>query len=317
MGKISYHFNRQTLTYEEVRHSIEQRIWAVLKQLIIGIGIGVVLFIIAIYAVDSPREQQLKKENKLLLAQYGVLSHRIDEYQKVLDDLQERDDQLYRATFNAEPIPMSLRRPGFGGTNRYEHLLDISNSELVISTTQKLDVMTKAMYVQSNSYDELIELIKQKEQRMNNIPAIRPLSGKDMKGISSGYGMRIHPIFGDFRMHTGIDLNAEGGSPIYATGNGTVESAGWDGGYGNCVVIDHGFGFKSLYGHCKDMLVRRGQKVKRGEKIATVGMTGVASGNHVHYEVLVKGKIDNPAKYFFMDLSPEEYSEMLYIAEHR
>jgi murein DD-endopeptidase MepM/ murein hydrolase activator NlpD len=317
MGKTSYHFNRQTLTYEEVRHSIGQKIWAVLKQLIIGIGIGVVLFVIAIYVMDSPREQQLKKENKLLLAQYGVLSHRIDEYQKVLDDLQERDDQLYRAIFNADPIPASIRRPGFGGVNRYEHLLDISNSELVISTTKKLDIMTKEMYVQSNSYDELIELIKQKEQRMNNIPAIRPLSGEDMKGISSGFGMRIHPIFGDLRMHTGIDLNAEGGSPIYATGNGIVESAGWEGGYGNCIVIDHSFGFKSLYGHCKDMLVKSGDKVIRGQKIATVGMTGIASGNHVHYEVLVKGRYDNPAKYFFLDLSPEEYSEMLYIAEHR
>lgn len=315
MGKTSYHFNRQTLTYEEIKRSIGQKIWAVLKQLIIGIGIGVVLFVVAFYVVDSPREQQLKKENKLLLAQYGVLSHRIDEYQKVLDDLQQRDDQLYRAIFNANPIPVSIRRPGFGGTNRYEHLLDISNSELVIATTKKLDIMTKEMYVQSNSYDELIGLIKQKEQRMTNIPAIRPLSGK--LNLSSGFGMRIHPIFGDLRMHTGIDLNAEGGTPIYATGNGTVESSGWEGGYGNCVVIDHGFGFKSLYGHCKDMLVKPGQKVKRGQKIATVGMTGTASGNHVHYEVLLKGRPDNPAKYFFMDLSPEEYSEMLYIAEHR
>ena len=317
MGKTSYHFNRQTLIYEEVKRTIGQKIWAVLKHLIIGIGIGVILFIIAVYIIDSPREQQLKKDNKLLVAQYGVLSKRIDEYQKVLDDLQQRDDQLYRAIFNADPIPVSIRRPGFGGTNRYENLLDMPNSELVISTTKKLDIMTKELYVQSNSYDELIGLIKQKEQRMNNIPAIRPLSGKDMKGISSGFGMRIHPIFGDLRLHTGIDLNAEGGSPIYATGNGTIELANWDGGYGNCVVIDHGFGFKSLYGHCREILVKPGEKVKRGQKIATVGMTGVASGNHVHYEVLVKNKHDNPVKYFFMDLSPQEYSEMLYIAEHR
>jgi hypothetical protein len=317
MGKASYHFNRQTLTYEKVHYSIGQKIWVALRHTSIGIGIGVILFVFSTYIMDSPREQQLKKENKLLLAQYGVLSHRIDECQKVLDDLQERDDHLYRATFNAEPIPMSIRRPGFGGTNRYEHLLDIPNSKLVVSTTQKLDIMAKAMYVQSNSYDELIELIKQKEQRMNNIPAIRPLSGKDMKGISSGFGMRTHPIFGDLRMHTGIDLNAEGGSPIYSTGNGTVESSGWEGGYGNCVVIDHGFGFQSLYGHCKELLVKPGEKVKRGQKIATVGMTGIASGNHVHYEVRVKGRYDNPAKYFFMDLSPGEYSEMMYIAEHR
>ncbi|MDR0732554.1 MAG: M23 family metallopeptidase [Dysgonamonadaceae bacterium] len=317
MGKTSYQFNKQTLTYDEVNHSIVQRILAVFRHLSVGIGIGVLLFIFSIYAIDSPREQLLKKENQLLLAQYSLLSNRIDEYQKVLDDLQERDDHLYRATFNAEPIPMTIRKPGFGGTNRYEHLLDMPNSELVISTTRKLDIVTKAMYVQSNSYDELIGLIKQKEQRMNNMPAIRPLSGKHMKGISSGFGMRIHPIFGVLRMHTGIDLNADSGSPIFATGNGTVESSGWEGGYGNCIVIDHGFGFKSLYGHCKELLVTPGTKVKRGQKIATVGMTGVASGNHVHYEVLVRGRHDNPVKYFFMDLSPAEYSEMLYTAEHR
>ncbi|MDR2691607.1 MAG: M23 family metallopeptidase [Dysgonamonadaceae bacterium] len=317
MKKTSYHFNRSTLVYEEVRYSIGQKILAGLKHLSIGIGIALVLFAFAMYTMDSPYEQHLRKENKLLLAQYDVLSQRIDEYQNVLNELQERDDQLYRATFNADPIPASVRRQGFGGVNRYEYLLDISHSELVISTSRKLDAIRKAMYAQSNSYDELIELIKLKEERMSNMPTIRPLSGKDMKGISSGFGMRIHPIFGDLRMHTGIDLNANAGSPIYATGNGTVESAGWEGGYGNCIVIDHGFEFKSLYGHCKEILVKPGTKVKRGQKIGTVGMTGVASGNHVHYEVRVRGRHDNPAKYFFMDLSPEEYNEMLYIAEHR
>jgi murein DD-endopeptidase MepM/ murein hydrolase activator NlpD len=177
--------------------------------------------------------------------------------------------------------------------------------------------MTKGLYVQSGSYDELIELIKTKEDRMKSIPAIRPLSGKDLKELSSGFGMRIHPIFGDLRGHTGVDLTADAGSPIYATGDGIVESAKWDGGYGYCVVINHGFGYKSVYGHCKEMKVRPGQKVTRGQKIATVGMTGVANGNHVHYEVRVKDKPDNPAKYFFMDLTPQEYDEMLFISENR
>jgi murein DD-endopeptidase MepM/ murein hydrolase activator NlpD len=317
MSKIFFQYNPKTLTYERVYLSIGQKIWVVFRQFIIGIGIGVVLFGIATYAFDSPREQQLKKDYKLLLTQYKVLSHRIADNQKVLEELQQRDDQLYRAIFNAEPIPASIRRPGFGGTDRYEFLLDMPNSDLVITTTKKLDIMTKELYVQSNSYDELIELIKTKEDRMKSIPAIRPLSGKDMKGLSSGFGMRMHPIFGDLRGHTGVDLTAEAGSPIYATGDGIVESAGWDGGYGNCVVINHGFGYKSVYGHCKEMIVRTGQKVVRGQKIATVGMTGVASGNHVHYEVRVKDRPDNPAKYFFMDLSPEEYSEMLFIAENR
>jgi murein DD-endopeptidase MepM/ murein hydrolase activator NlpD len=317
MGKIFYRFNRQTLTYEQIRLSFKQKAWMVTKHLITGTGIGVALFVIATYVFDSPYERQLKNENKLLLAQYRVLSKRMDDSQKVLEDLKQRDDRLYRAIFNAEPIPESMRKPGFGGTNRYEALLNMPNPDLVISTTRKLDLMSKELCVQSNSYDEIADLIKNKEDRMNSIPAIRPLSGKDLKGIASGFGMRLHPLWGDIRMHTGIDLNANAGSPIFATGNGTVESVGWDGGYGNRVVIDHGFGYKTLYGHCKTLLVRIGQKVSRGQKIATVGMTGDASGNHCHYEVIVKGKHDNPAKYFFMDLTPEEYDEMMYISENR
>jgi murein DD-endopeptidase MepM/ murein hydrolase activator NlpD len=317
MSKIFFQYNPKTLSYERVYISLGQRIWIVFKQLIIGVGIGVLLFGVATYAFDSPREQQLKKDNKLLLTQYEVLRRRIAENEKILSDLQQRDDLLYRAIFNADPIPESIRRQGFGGTNRYESLLNMPNSDLIISTTRNLDIMTKELYVQSNSYDELIKLIKNKDERMKSIPAIVPISLKDKKQFSSGFGMRVHPIRGDWHMHTGLDIAADAGSPIYVTGNGVVESSRWDGGYGNCIVVDHGFGYKSVYAHCKEMLVRPGQKIKRGQKIATVGMTGVASGNHVHYEVLVKGKYDNPAKYFFVDLSPEDYNEVLFISENR
>jgi murein DD-endopeptidase MepM/ murein hydrolase activator NlpD len=317
MSKIFYKYNPQTLNYERVYPSTQQRIWAVCRQLFIGIAIGGCLFGIATYAFDSPKDQQLKKDNKLLLTQYQILSKRINENEKILDELQERDDDLYRIMFNADPIPSSIRKPGIGGTNRYEHLLTVPNSGLVIATTAKLDMMTKQMYVQSNSYDELTELIKTKEERIKNVPAIMPLSSKQMKGISSGFGMRIHPIYGNVRMHTGIDMNAGTGTPIYATGNGTVVSTGWDGGYGYAVVIDHGFGYQTRYGHCSKMLVKPGQKVVRGQEIALVGQTGDATGPHVHYEVLVKGQVDNPAKYFFMDLTPEEYDRMLFEAENR
>jgi murein DD-endopeptidase MepM/ murein hydrolase activator NlpD len=318
MSKKTYHFNPQTLTFEKAYHSIGHRIWTILRLLIIGVGIAVIFLVFYFNFFNSPYEKQLKKENKLLLTKFEILSRRILENEKILEELQQRDDQLYRAIFNAEPIPKSIRRPGFGGTNRYESLMDMPNSELIISTTRQLDIMSKELYVQSKSYDEFIELIKTKDERMKNIPAIRPISGRDLKKqLLSGFGMRLHPIYGDMRMHTGIDLNAEAGTPIYATGNGVVESAKYDGGYGYCVVIDHKFGYESLYSHCKTMLVKPGQRVVRGEKIATVGMTGDATGNHVHYEVRVKGKVDNPAKYFFMDLTPEEYDEMLYISENR
>jgi murein DD-endopeptidase MepM/ murein hydrolase activator NlpD len=160
-------------------------------------------------------------------------------------------------------------------------------------------------------------MIKTNEERIKCIPAIMPLSVKYMKKLSSGFGMRIHPVFGNLRMHTGVDLNSNTGTPIYATGGGVVESAEWQSGYGYAVVINHGFGYKTLYGHCSKMKVHPGQKVVRGQEIAWVGATGTATGSHVHYEVMVKGQYDNPAKYFFMDLTPEEYGQMLYEAENR
>jgi murein DD-endopeptidase MepM/ murein hydrolase activator NlpD len=317
MSNIFYKYNSRTLSYERVYPTAKQRIWSVCRQLFIGVLIGGSMLAVAVYSFDSPKEQQLKKENKLLLTQYRLLSKRIDENEKTLGELQKRDDDFYRVMFNANPVPASLRKPGIGGTNRYEHLLTVPNSGLVVTTTAKLDLLTKELYVQSNSYDELAELIRKKEERSRNVPAIMPLSSKEMKGVSSGFGMRIHPIYGSLRKHTGIDLNANVGTPIYATGGGVVESAGWDGGYGYAVVINHGFGYKTRYGHCHTMLVNVGQKIVRGQQIATVGATGDATGPHVHYEVIVKGDVDNPAKYFFMDLTPEEYAQMLFEAENR
>jgi murein DD-endopeptidase MepM/ murein hydrolase activator NlpD len=195
--------------------------------------------------------------------------------------------------------------------------MNLPNSELVIETTYKLDLMTRELYVQSNSYDELIELVKTKEERVKHTPAIRPLKLKELKRLTSGFGVRVHPIYGSLRFHSGVDLTAEIGTPIYATGDGRVESTNYNSGYGNCVVIDHGFGYKTLYGHCKDMVVRPGQKVVRGQQIATVGMTGATTGPHVHYEVIVKGQLDNPTKYFFMDSSPEEYEEIMESSENQ
>ena len=314
MSKIFFQYNPETLTYDRVYISFGQKIWIVFKQLIIGIGMGVILFAFATYTFDSPHEKQLKTENKLLLTQYEVLRRRIIDDEKILTDLQQRDDQIYRAFFNADPIPASIRRPGFGGTNRYETLMNMPNSELVISTTRSLDIMNRELYVQSNSYDDLIELIKIKDERIKCIPATLPIVVNDLKRFSSGFGMRIHPIRGEWHRHTGMDITADAGAPIFATGDGVVELAAWYGNYGNCVIIDHGFGYKSLYSHCSEILVRKGQKVNRRQKIATVGMTGDATGNHLHYEVLLKGVHDNPAKYFFMDLSQEDYNEVLLLS---
>lgn len=316
MRKIYYRFNPQTLNYERVYPSWKQRTWSVCRHLLIGIFIGAGIFTVTFFAFDSPQELQLKKDNKLLQTQYDILSRRLSEVQFILDDLQQRDDNLYRAIFQADPIPSSIRKPGYGGIDRYEKLMHMPNSDLVIETTKKMDMLSKQLYVQSNSFDEIAHLIKTQEERLKCIPAIQPVANKDLKHIASGYGMRIDPIYKTVRFHAGMDFTAKTGTDIYATGDGTVIMAKWYSGYGNCVIINHGFGYETLYGHCEKIHVKEGQKVKRGEIIALVGSTGKSTGPHLHYEVKVKGKNDNPAKYYFMDLSPEEYTEMLKIAEN-
>ncbi len=258
----------------------------------------------------------MQKENKLLQTQYEILSLRLNEALDVLNDVQLRDENLYRAIFQTESIPESVRKAGFGGSNRYEHLLTLSNPELVVSTTQKMDMLTKQLYIQSNSLEELINLGKNQEERLKCIPAIQPISNKDLRQTASGYGMRIDPIYRTPRFHSGMDFSARQGTEIYATGNGVVTFASWKQGYGNCLVIKHGFGYQTLYGHMDKFKARVGQKVTRGEIIGTVGNTGKSTGPHLHYEVMVRGKYDNPSKYYFMDLTPEEYDRMIQIAEN-
>lgn len=314
--KTYYLYNPNTLNYERVYPSAKDRFFVVLRHLSIGIIIGLGAFFIMMYTMDSPVESLLKKENKLLQTQYDVLTHRLNGAQEVLDDIQQRDENLYRAIFQAESIPESVRKSGFGGTNRYEHLMTLPNAELVVATTQKMDMLSKQLYVQSNSLEELISLGKNQEERSKCIPAIQPISNKDLTRTASGYGMRIDPIYRTPRFHSGMDFSAKVGTEIYATGDGVVTSAAWKQGYGNCLTIDHGYGFQTLYGHMSKYKARVGQKVKRGEVIGEVGNTGKSTGPHLHYEVIVRGRHDNPSRYYYMDLTPEEYDRMIQIAEN-
>ena len=314
--KTYYLYNPKTLEYERQYLSGKERFVVALKNLSVGLAFGVVVFFGFIYIFESPMETMLKKENKLLQTQYSLLLKEIDRANEVLDDMQQRDENLYRAVFNADSIPMSIRKSGFGGANRYEHLKGLSNSDLVIETTRKMDVLKKQLYVQSNSFEELINSGKDWENKIKCIPAIQPISNKDLKRIASGFGMRIDPIYRIPKFHSGIDLNADRGSEIYATGDGTVIKAERDHGYGNCIVIDHGYDYKTLYGHIDKYKVRVGQKVKRGEVIATVGNTGRTTGYHLHYEVMYNGRYDNPARYYFQDLSPEEFDRIIQIADN-
>ncbi|WP_165042900.1 M23 family metallopeptidase [Dysgonomonas sp. ZJ709] len=312
--KVYYKYNPQTLTYDRIYPSIKDRFFTVLRHLLSGILIGFGVFWVTIYFLDSPREKELKKENQLVQAQYKILSKRMDEVSNVLRDIQQRDDNLYRAIFHSDPISSSIRNSGVGGLGRYDYLMELSNPDLIVQTTKKMDLISKQLYVQSNSFDEIVNMAKNQKDRLLHIPSIQPVSDKSLKQVASGYGTRIDPIYGTPRFHAGMDFVAQTGTPVYATGNGTVILADWKQGYGKCIMIDHGYGYKTLYGHLNEYSVHAGQKVTRGEKIGEVGNTGKSTGSHLHYEVHVKGQPDNPAKYYFMDLTPAEYDKMLQIA---
>jgi len=256
----------------------------------------------------------LKTENNQLFAQYKILSRRADEAMGVLQDIQQRDDNLYRVIFQADPVPSAIRKAGYGGTNRYEHLMNMANSALVINTTQKIDMLTKQLYIQSRSFDDVVAMCKKYDDRLKSIPAIQPVSNKDLRQTASGYGMRIDPIYGTIKFHPGMDFSAPIGTDVYATGDGKVVAMGWETGYGNRIVIDHGFGYQTVYAHLSKFRTKVGQKVLRGEVIAEVGSTGRSTGPHLHYEVHVKGEVVNPVNYYFMDLSAEDYDRMIQIA---
>lgn len=314
--KTYYMYNPKTLEYERVYPSAKERFAVVLRNLSLGLIIGVAAFFGFIYFFDSPMEALLRKENTLLQTQYDLLMMELDQANDVLEDMQQRDEKLYRAIFNADSIPMSIRKSGFGGSNRYEHLKGLPNSDRVVETTRRMDMLKKQLYVQSNSLEELIALGKDQENKLRCIPAIQPVANKDLKRTASGYGMRIDPIYRIPMFHAGMDFTAEKGTEIYATGDGTVIYAAWKQGYGNCVIVDHGYDYETLYGHIDKYKVRVGQRVTRGEVIATVGNTGKSTGPHLHYEVLYRGRHDNPAKYYFQDLTPEEYDQMIQIADN-
>lgn len=281
-----------------------------------GICLGAVFFFVFFMLFPSPREKQLIQQNQALEAQLQLLDKRVDQMQVVMSDLSQRDDNLYRVLLGAEPIPQSVR---LGATQRieyYEQLAEMNNSQLAADLTLKVDVLEKELYVQAKSYEEVLELAETQELKMENIPAIQPVLNKDLKRIASGFGVRIDPVYHTHRMHTGLDFSAPVGTEVYATGNAKVVFVGWRQGYGNTVELDHGYGYTTLYAHLYKALVRVGQKVKRGDIIALVGNTGKSVGPHLHYEVRIHNKPVDPKNYFFNDLSPEQYDEMVQLSNN-
>jgi len=268
------------------------------------------------FLFDSPKEKVLKRENEQMRLQYELLSKDLEKVEKVLAHLQETDDNLYRTVFEAEPIPTSLREGGIGGVNRYEELEGYDNSSIIIETAMRLEKIKKKTYVQSKSFDEIIVLASEKEEMLRSIPAIMPISNKDLTRTASGWGYRIHPIYKIRRFHYGMDFTAPTGTEVYSTGDGTIASIKSSmRGLGNHIIIDHGFGYQTVYAHLNSFNnLRVGQKVKRGDVIGFVGSTGLSTAPHLHYEVHINGKRVDPANYYFNDLSPEEYERMIELA---
>jgi len=313
MGKIHYYYNPKTLTYEKRRRSVIAIILRLFRFLITYVVFAAVGVLLAYSFFDSPKERMLKREISQYEFQFTLLNDRLEQIEAVLGNLRDKDDNIYRVIFEAEPIPLSIRDAGFGGVDRYARLDGYRNSQVIIETTRRFDRITSQLVVQSKSFDEVFELARNKSLMLACIPAIQPIErGKGR--IVSGYGMRFHPILKYRRMHWGIDITAPSGTPIYATADGTVNFNGHKGGYGKTCVIDHGYGYQTLYGHMKTITVRNGQKVKRGEIIGYVGSTGLSQSPHVHYEVIYNDKKVNPVNYFYNDFTPAEFEKVLEIA---
>ena len=316
MQKEKYYYNPNTLKYEKYKISIGQRILRITGFFTSAFFFGFLAMVLGYNFFDNPEEQSKKNELKQMQEKYEILDKRINTLSKVLEDMGERDDNIYRVIFESDPLPDNLRNGGINKSKIYAQLKDLPESEIISATLLKLESIEKHAYVQSKSYDELAKMIKNKEAMLASIPAIQPVANKDLKRIASGFGYRIDPVYKTPRMHSGLDFTAETGTPVYATGDGVVEIAGSQGdGYGNKVVIKHGYGYETLYAHNSKILVRVGASVKRGQTIALVGSTGKSTGPHCHYEVWKNGVKIDPVNYFFNDLTPEQYDQMLKIAE--
>jgi murein DD-endopeptidase MepM/ murein hydrolase activator NlpD len=312
MVKVQYRFNPESLSYDRIKKSFGKKLMIVLSYVVVLLTCAIVLNLLYSGLFNTPKEKRLMRENGQLLFQYDLLNQKVSNLETILADIEKRDDNIYRTIFNAEPIPRSVRDAGFGGVNRYEYLEGFDQSEVVIETAKKLDKLTKALYVQSKSYDEIIGLALNREDQLASLPAIQPISNKDLTRTASGWGYRIHPIYKILKFHYGMDFTAPTGTEIYATGDGRIITVDWSRrGYGNQVIIDHGYGYKTMYAHMSDFNVKLGQEVKRGDVIGYVGSTGLSTAPHLHYEVYVNNKKVNPINYYFNDLSPEEFDRMI------
>ena len=310
MAKVKYYYDADTLSYRkiDVKKSdyYKKTVFGVLAVLLIAF-IG---FIIFSQFLMSPNERAINRENENLQLNLDLFSKRIAESSAVLNQLQERDNNIYRMYFEANPIPNEQRKAGFGGVNRYKSLEGYENSKMIKQLTKDIDILSKQLVIQSKSLDEIVVLAKEKEKMLASIPAILPVKLVDLTRMASGYKWRMHPILKIRKFHKGMDFTAPIGTPIYASGNGKVIRSSRSATYGRVVYIDHGYGYRTIYAHMSKIKAKRGQNVKRGDLIGYVGNTGRSVSAHLHYEVRKNGKALNPINFYYGDLTPEEFAAM-------
>lgn len=310
--KVYYRYNLQTSSYERVYPTRRERVLSSLGHVGLSLLLGSGVFLLLNGLIDLPKERMLRRENNKLNEQLEYLETRLDRAQSVMEDLADRDNNFYRVMMQAERIPDSLR---YGGLQR-QRLDQLNDNELVVTLNRRMELLEREIVMQSQSFDELRSLADKQSERLAHTPAIQPVSELKLKQMASGYGRRVDPIYGTTKMHEGMDFACDVGTPVYATADGVVAEADWQSGYGKKIDIKHGFGYTTHYAHLSEYKVKSGQAVKRGDLIALSGNTGKSTGPHVHYEVRVNGIPQNPVNYYFYDITPDEYAELIQLAEN-
>ena len=312
MKKIKYFFNTHTLRFEKIEVPLKVRLLQTIGFVIASIAVGVLFVAILFKFIDSPKERLLRQQNTAYKESYAVLQERMKQLELQMVELEQRDNDVYRSIFEATPIPDSARVKEMLAKNEIRLIQSLSNTALIENMRNQLNNLSLRMSFQGQSFTEITAMVKNKEKLLRAIPAIQPVSNKNLKRVASGFGYRIDPLYKDSRLHAGLDFSAPTGTPIYATADGEVQIAGFNtDGYGNKVVINHGYGFQTLYAHMVRVIARVGQSIKRGEVIGYVGSTGKSTGPHLHYEVIKRGTKVDPVYYFYNDLTPAQFDRLL------
>jgi len=310
LRKIKYKFDTETLSYVPIKLTFWQRIYNFIVSIIPAFFVSFIFLFILLQTIDSPFEKILQTKTDSLLTKYSLLDKKIEALKLDILIIADNDNNIYRPFFEMDSIPSSIRQAGYGGIEKYKSLKGFENSDLLISFSKKVDILSKQIYIQSVSYDELIKNIKEKDKMMLCIPSVRPVNLKDITAVCT-FGMRMHPIINIYRMHQGVDLCAEENTNIYAAGNGIVTAVKFQESLGNYIKINHGYGYETVYGHLNKSLVSIGDSVNRGDLIAKMGTTGISTVVHVHYEIHKNGTPINPMKMFYNDLTDIEYQSLV------